>query len=160
MTFVPRKDSVEIVIKLQSGVYAVVTALPCGHDEMMLFSNWSTYFNRLHNMPKPEEFLSRMKKSCPKFVDLCIGKAPYDLITLPNHPEATGIGKVIKTQFSDNFICDVATSENIRLAFDLANYTLCLYHEIKSNCKLNDWVRSLEMLWGKIRYGLRIVQSV
>ncbi len=73
MTVAVRKDCVELVWKIQSGVYLTVNLCRVDGERGMLFAGWGRYWRRLANekaqMPKVE-------KCCPLLYGILVGEDP------------------------------------------------------------------------------------
>ncbi len=148
VTFVQRKDCVEIVIKMKSGLYGVVTATFDDHDMLMLTTLWGDFFHRLRNSSRPEMLVEKMRRPCPEFYKLATDNADYDLIEFAttNGDSIDGIGKDFKRQ-PHSYIMHLATApEIITEAFKLFNYSLTIYRELLNGCPIAEWKTALRNL--------------
>ena len=60
-------DCVELVSKVDNGVYAITNLVSAGNGQMRIIANWGRFFNRLQN---PETQLPRCKATCPTLYKL------------------------------------------------------------------------------------------
>lgn len=62
LTFAVRKACIELIFKIDRGVYAVINMSHGAKDKVLLTANWNRYFQRVKN---PDVQIPRVQKTCP-----------------------------------------------------------------------------------------------
>ena len=70
-----RKDCIELISKVDSGVYAITNLKSAGNGQMRIIANWGRFFDLIQN---PEVQIPRCKISCPTLL-LSITKEVLDI---------------------------------------------------------------------------------
>ena len=83
-TYAVRQSHVELIIKVNKGVYGIICLIPVGVDQLAITCGWGTFFNRLNNHENPGKLLQKLEKSCPTVCDLFTGQTPYSFISFPD----------------------------------------------------------------------------
>ena len=71
MTFAVRKDVIEIVYRIKTGVFQIVNFSRIDAGRGMLFMNWGDYFRRLSN---EKAQMPKLQKHCPILYDILVGE--------------------------------------------------------------------------------------
>lgn len=72
-TFCFLKTCIEFIYKMSPGEYIVINMTHVQNGELLLFTNWGTYFNRLQN---PDVQMPRVEKTCPTLYKVMTGEDP------------------------------------------------------------------------------------
>ncbi len=148
VTFVQRKDCVEIVIKMENGFFGVVIAFFTTHDTFTLATLWDDFFHRLNKSSRPDMLIEKMRRPCPEFYKLATEDNGYDMIEIPttNGGFVDAIAKDFKLQ-SKSYLMHLAAATNIITeAINLLDYTLTIYNELLKGCPIAEWKTALRKL--------------
>jgi hypothetical protein len=137
-----RKDCVELVSKVDSGVYAITNLKSAGNGQMRIIANWGRFFDLIQN---PEVQIPRCKTSCPTL---------YRLLT--NSFENIILAK--KNGDSDYSVCRLVpmtgvipllsiTKEVLDINKDFVNMMIDICNELSHNPPFPAWKDKLEELW-------------
>ena len=137
-----RKDCVELISKVDSGVYAITNLKSAGNGQMRIIANWGRFFDLIQN---PEVQIPRCKTSCPTL---------YRLLT--NSFENIILAK--KNGDSDYSVCRLVpmtgvipllsiTKEVLDINKDFVNMMIDICNELSHNPPFPAWKAKLEELW-------------
>ena len=146
-TYAVRKDLVEIIYKVQPGVYLVVNFQRVDSTSGMLFVNWGRYWNRITNEKLQ---LPKVEKCCPVLFEVLMGD------------DKDGIGEMYfgmsKEDAEHGFGLNVALPDQLPLLLCLTpsvinkagimkNKMLTIYNELVKNPPFPAWKTGLEEVW-------------
>ena len=137
-----RKDCVELVSKVDKGVYAVTNLVSAGNGQMRIIANWGRFFDRVQN---PEVQLPRCKATCPTL---------YRLLT----ESLDGIMLLKKKGESDYSVSRLVpmtgiipllsiTKEVLDINRDFVNTMIDICNELSNNPPFPGWKDGLDELW-------------
>lgn len=146
LTLAFRKDYVEYIFKVNSGVHGVINLIP-GRENQMLFADWGDFFRRITNHEDPRKLARMLEKPCPKVVDLMNTASGHALISIDG--SNLGISRRVQLPLADDrhLVCLAGDPVLVKEADDLLDYCLDLYDEIYKKCPLPGWKKGLEELW-------------
>lgn len=141
-TFCVRKDCVELVSKVDRGVYAITNLVSAGNGQMRIIANWGCFFDMLQN---PDVQLPRCKATCPQL---------YRLLT----DSLDGISLAKKKGESDNLVCRLVpmtgiipllsiTKDVLDINRDFVNTMIDICNELSHNPPFPGWKDKLKELW-------------
>lgn len=70
MTFVVRKEVIEIVYKVKPGLFQIINFARYKEENGLLFANWGNYLSRV---TKDEELITKLMMHCPTLCELLMG---------------------------------------------------------------------------------------
>ena len=147
LTIAVRKDCLEFIFKGSPGVYMIVNMINISDDEILLFANWGTYFNRIQN---PQVQMPRLEKTCPKLFAAFFDEGNDDIkhIRLGNQKNGEMEGFSISLPGSpDKSILECVTPETVAAVEKLVDANLKFYHELYQNPPFPAWKDGLKELW-------------
>ena len=146
MTFLVQKDSVDIIFKIQKGVYLTVSVYTLSGDRLLLACAWGKFWNRLKCMSNREEVLSRLKKSCPLAANIFSNKLSPHFVFIDKEEKEGAIVLEMKAPILTNCISDYLHRKVIEKAIELMDYNLRLYSELEEKCPISAWRKDLQNL--------------
>ena len=146
LTLAFRKDHVEYLFKLNSGIYGVINLIPT-RESQLLFADWGDFFRRITNHEDPQKLARMLEKSCPKVIDLMTTASGNSLIKISGGN--LGISRRIQQSLDDarHIACLAGDPAMVKEADELLDYCLDLYEEIYNKCPFPGWKKGLEELW-------------
>lgn len=147
-TYAIRQNHVELILKINKGLYGIICLVPIGVNRLALTCGWGTFFNRLNNHENPGRLLQMLEKSCPTVCNLFTGQTPYAFISFPDESNAGAISFTIDTEPDFNLL-DFIGDERVRDEADkLFSFNYKLYNEIKDKCPFEGWKKGLRDFGG------------
>lgn len=148
LTFAVRKTCIELIFKIDRGVYAIINMSHGTIDKVLLTANWNRFFQRVKN---PDAQIPRVKKACPTLYKVWAVE-DEDGIRQASVLDWTG-----NKEF-DAFCLLVDVPERIALidclspkvritAGTLLNKCLDIYNELHHNPPFPAWKQGLDELW-------------
>ena len=136
-----RKDCVELITKVDKGMYAITNLVSAGNGQMMIMANWGHFFDRLKN---PDAQLPRCKATCPTL---------YKLLT----DSLDGI-KLAKNRDNEYSVCRFLpmtglvpllsiTMEVLNTNSDFVNTMIKICNELSTNPPFPGWKDGLDEIW-------------
>ena len=146
MTFCVRKDYIEMIFKVDRGVYIIINIAHVTPEKVVLFTNWGTYFDCLQNLPVQ---MPRIKATCPTLYAVLTGDDPDDVGEVEiGHPGDKGHGLGIFIDVPKNTpIMKCFSDKLLEAGRILCNKVMKVYHEIESNPPFPGWKTNLDELW-------------
>jgi len=147
ITSAVRKDGIEIIFKVQAGIYVILTLCRTDKGNGVLFANWGTYFNRLTN---PQSQLPKLEKCCPILYRILVGGDPDGVYEMSmgqpeeNRIHGFGLDVALPENFSLLFCLDRNMPPKITLMFDKM---LKIYNELVKNPPFPAWEYGLDDVW-------------
>jgi hypothetical protein len=137
-----RKDCVELVSKVDRGVYTITNLVSAGNGQMRIIANWGRFFDRVQN---PEVQLPRCKATCLTL---------YRLLT----ESLDGIMLLKKKGESDYSVSRLVpmtgiipllsiTKEMLDINRDFVNTMIDICNELSNNPPFPGWKDGLDELW-------------
>lgn len=142
-TYAVRQNHVELIIKVNKGVYGIICLVPVGVDRLGIVCGWGTFFNRLNNHENPGKLLQKLEKSCPTVCDLFTGQTPYSFISFPSENNIGAVSLMIDTEPDFNLLNFIGDKNVIEEAEKLFSFNCKLYNEIKEKCPFEGWKKGL-----------------
>jgi len=147
MTFVVRKDNIEIVGKIKSGLYVVLYLARTGDDKGMLFANWGRCFGW---MIGSKAQLTMISKHCPKYYNILIGKDEDRVavmnIGLPGKEKVNGLGMPINLPKNVQLI-NCIDEKMMDKAETMMNKMIEIYSEFQHGTCPTEWKNALTEVW-------------
>lgn len=158
MTFLVQKDHVDIIFKVNKGIYLTVEVYSLSEGRLLLACTWGEFWNRLKRMRNREEVLAKLKKACPLAANIFTNQvAPHFAYLDPStsyfdfaqHKSGTGQtqGAVVvemKAPAQTNSIADYLHEKVVEKAMELMKYNLNLYVELDEKCPFAQWKSDLK----------------
>ena len=146
LTFCPRKDSIEFIFKLKSGIYVIINMTRGTGGKIMLYANWDKYFMRMQN---PDVQLPRIKKNCPTLFAVLTGEDNDD-VSLLSHRNAPaherGFGVFCDGDVDTPLIAHIDNNLLDKVAM-LVNKNVDIYNELNTTPPFPAWKDGLSDLW-------------
>lgn len=142
-----KKECIELIYKLEPGIFMIVNMIRTNEDEIMLFSNWGTYFNRIQN---PQVQLPKVEKCCMTLYKILTGEDEDGIHEMRlGKTEASashGLGLSIKTTPHVPLITCI--DEDLLKTFTkFVSKNLRIYNELLDNPPFPAWKDGLRELW-------------
>lgn len=146
MTFLVQKEHVDIIFKVNKGVYLTVEVYALCEGRLLLACAWGEFWNRLKRMRNREEVLAKLKKTCPLGANIFTNTvAPHFAYVDPDQK----VGAVVvemKAPAQKNSIADYLHEKVVEKAMELMKYNLNLYVELDEKCPFPQWKSDLKNL--------------
>lgn len=137
-----RKDCLELICKVDMGVYSITNVIPLDNGQMMLIANWGRYFNRLQN---PAVQLPRCKATCPTLYKLLTNS--LDGINLAKKKGETAYSVYRLAPMTGEIPLLSITKELFEINSDFVNTMIGICNEISNNPPFPAWKDGLDELW-------------
>lgn len=142
-TICVRKDCVELIVKLNKGVYAIVNMRYADKEHIMLSASWGRFFKRF---AIPTVLLPRIKATCPKLYQLLTHGLDNFMMVHDAEIKKMCIGSILSRTSSSSLICQI-DDELVEAVFDMVNTIVSVYREIKDNPPFPAWKDRLDEVW-------------
>ena len=142
-TYAVRQNHIEMILKVNKGLYGVVCLVPIGINQLSLTCCWGTFFNRLNNHENPGRLLQMLEKHCPTVCNLFTGETPYTFISFPDEDNIGAISFTIDTEPDFNLLDFIGDKKVLDEADKLFSFNCKLYNEIKDKCPFEGWKKGL-----------------
>lgn len=146
MTFFVQKDCVDIIFKIQKGIYLTVSVYSLSENRLLLACRWGEFWNRLKSMRHPEQMLLRLKKSCPLAANIFTNRVAPHFAYLDNDEKEGAVVIEMKATLHTNNISDYLHANVIEKAIELMSYNLNLYTQLEEKCPFTAWRDDLQNL--------------
>ena len=144
-----RKECVELIFKLDRGMYAILNMVHNQHDGITLLSNWCRYFDRFRN---PQVQLPMIERNCPTLFAVMQNADKDNVYEIELGEGLVGGDKV--HGFALNMDSDIHTPLMASLNMDIlrAGYTLLnkctkIYSELQRTPPFPGWKDGLKDVW-------------
>jgi hypothetical protein len=144
MTFLVRKECVDIIFKIKRGLYLTVSVCSLSENRLLLACPWGDFWNRLIKMRNREEVLTRLRRSCPLASNIFTNKVSPHFAYLDNERKEGAVVLEMKAPVLTNSISDYLHEAVVKKAIELMNYNLNLYVELEEKCPFSAWKQDLE----------------
>lgn len=139
ITFFVRKDSVDIIFKIGSGVYLTVNVYTLSKGRLLLACSWDNFFNRLQNVENIEPILNKLKVKCPFTYKALKSKDKIHFAYTEKTREKGVIMVEMKAPNDMNNIADFIHESVISKAIELMSFNLKMQEEIEEHCPFSTW---------------------
>lgn len=146
MTFLVRKDCVDIIFKIQRGLYLTVSVYSLSEGRLLLACGWENFFNRLKGMRNRNEVLSKLKKACPLAANIFTNITAPHFAYIDKEQTQGAVVLEIKAPASTNSITDYLHEKVVAKAMELVRYNLNLQVELEEKCPFPAWKQDLQKL--------------
>ena len=137
-----RKDCVELVSKVDSGVYAITNLKSAGNGQMWIIANWGRFFDLLQN---PKVQLPRCMSTCPKLFKLLTNS--IDGILLAKKTGERDYSICRKVPMTGIIPLLSITKEVLDINKDFVNMMIDICNELSHNPPFPAWKDGLNELW-------------
>lgn len=147
MTFLVRKECVDIIFKIKRGVYLTVSVYSLSDSRLLLACSWDGFWNRLKSMRNREDVLARLKKVCPLAANIFTNTVAPHFVYLDKDEKEGAIVIEMKAPVQRSSIADYLHEKVVEKAIELMGYNLNLYSELEEKCPFPAWRQDLEGLY-------------
>ncbi len=148
LTFVVRQSSVQVIMKLDRGVYGVVEVSAADDNHVMVLCSWNDFFKK--HLTNPDHQLSKFYTLCPKLGQALCGESDISFIREPFN----AFGMLVPFthgRYPTMFLSD----EIIDAAQKVLQFNLDIRHEIYTKIPFPQWKHDLcEMFWCIFQFGI------
>lgn len=147
MTFAVRKDVIEIVYRIKTGVFQIVNFSRIDAGRGMLFMNWGDYFRRLSN---EKAQMPKLQKHCPTLFDILVGedKDGVKEMDFGRSEEEFEHGFGVEVKISGQLPLPLCiTPEIVNIADIMHVKMLKVYNEIVTDTPFPAWKTGLTEVW-------------
>ena len=141
-TFNVRKDCVELVCKVDRGVYAVTNLVSAGNGQMRIIANWGRFFDMIQN---PDVQLPRCKATCPLLYRLLTNS--LDGIMLAKKKGESGYSVCRLVPMAGVIPLLSITKEVLDINKVFVNTMVEICNELSNNPSFPGWKDGLDELW-------------
>ena len=146
MTFLVRKECVDIIFKIKRGTYLIVSVYSLSDNRLLLACEWAEFWNRLKCMRNRKDVLARLRKACPLAANIFTNTVSPHFAYLDNEEKKGAVVVEMKAPVITNSIADYLHERVIEKAIELMKYNLNLFSELEENCPFAAWRQDLEVL--------------
>lgn len=146
MTFLVQKDCVDIIFKIQRGVYLTVSVYALSKGRFLLACAWGEFWNRLKKMRNREDVLARLRKACPLAANIFTNTVSPHFVYMDKDETLGAVVVEMKAPVQTNNIADYLHEKVVDKAIELMGYNLNLYTELEEKCPFPAWKQDLEDL--------------
>lgn len=146
MTFLVQKDSIDIIFKINRGVYITVNVYSLSDGRLLLACSWDNFFNRLKSMRNRNEVLCKLKKVCPLAANIFTNTVSPHFAYIDKDKENGAVVVEMKAPIQSNSVADFLHEKVISKAMELVKYNLNLQVELEEKCPFPAWTNDLEKM--------------
>lgn len=146
MTFLVKKDCVQVIFKLQRGLYLTISLFALANNRVLLACSWDNFWTRVKCMRNHREVLAKLEKKCP--LSARIFTTTYGPHFAYIDKEMT-IGAVVlefESQIPLNGFLDFMQKDILDEVNRLMLYNLDLLVELEESCPFLQWKNDLVSL--------------
>lgn len=144
MTFLVQKDHVDIIFKVNKGVYLTVEVYSLSEGRLLLACTWGEFWNRLKRMRNREEVLAKLKKACPLAANIFTNMVAPHFAFIDTEQNVGAVVVEMKAPAQTNSIADYLHEKVVEKAMELMKYNLNLYVELDEKCPFAQWKSDLK----------------
>ena len=148
MTFVVRKENIEIVCRIQSGAYAILYLVRTMNDKGALFANWGHYFDWVENT---QEQMVLIDKYCPTLYSIMTGGDTDGVqemdFGLPGESLIHGFGMAVNLPEKTPLL-NCLDKQLVANANRMMNKMIRIYSELLDSPCPTEWKTALPEIWG------------
>ena len=147
-TFNVRKETIEIIFKMEPKGWYIVVNLMYGVNGWELCCSWGDFFRRVLNHENPPKLLAMLKKTCPLVYELFTNaKGDYYCNYSPDQANTCIAARLPEhLQHGNDFILVLSNDDLLNRAEDLGIHCLNVYQEIRNKCPFPGWKEGLKNL--------------
>ena len=146
MTFLVQKDHVDIIFKVNKGVYLTVGAYALSEGRLLLACPWGEFWNRLKRMRNREEVLVKLKKACPLAANIFTNISAPHFAFVDKEQKQGAVVLEMKAPIQTNSIADFLHEKVVEKAMELMKYNLHLHVSLEEKCPFREWKKDIELL--------------
>ncbi len=146
MTFLVKKDCVDIIFKISRGVYLTVSVYTLSKGRLLLACVWDDFWDRLRCMKNRQKVLHRLKESCPLTARIFSETSLLHVAYIDKTKELSAIVLEMEAIVQSNSIADFLHEQVVAKAVDLMNCNLNIYCELEEKCPFPTWKHDLKRL--------------
>ena len=146
ITFLVEKDCVDIIFKVQKGVYLTVQVYSLAEGRLLLACPWGEFWNRLKRMHNREEVLAKLKRACPLGANIFTNTVAPHFAYVDSEQTQGAVVVEMKAPSQTNSIADYLHEKVVEKAMELMKYNLNLYVELDEKCPFPQWKSDLKNL--------------
>lgn len=146
MTFLVQKDHVDIIFKVNKGVYLTVGVYALSEGRLLLACAWGEFWNRLKRMRNREEVLAKLKRACPLGANIFTNTVAPHFAYVDSDQKEGAVVVEMKAPEQTNSIADYLHEKVVEKAMELMKYNLILYVELDEKCPFPQWKSDLKNL--------------
>lgn len=146
-TFCVRKECIELIYKLEPGIFMIVNLVRSKSDEVLLFTNWGTYFNRLQN---PQVQMPKIEKNCKTLFSIMTGqdKDGVKELGLGKTKEETCHGFGLRVNVADRApLMTCINGEVMEKFYLMVKKNITIYNELIYTPPFPAWKDGVNELW-------------
>ncbi len=143
VTYITRKNYIEIVISTKGDWYGVVTVEYAGENKLLVFCNWGHFLDKFNSSSDIVRFLNQSNCKCPKLNDLVTGRCDCSLFKSDKRGWS-GIGRHVDVEIKFPILHAVTDEKVLEAAEDVLRYSLDVFNEILDKCPFEDWKMELK----------------
>lgn len=143
MTFLVRKECVDIIFKIKRGVYLTVSVYSLSDNRLLLACAWGEFWNRLKEMSNREDVLARLGKDCPLAANIFTNTVSPHYVYMDKKEKEGAVVVEMKAPVHSNSISDYIHVKVIEKAIELMEYNLNMYTELDEKCPFIAWKQDL-----------------
>lgn len=144
MTFLVQKDHVDIIFKVNKGVYLTVEVYSLSEGRLLLAGAWGEFWNRLKRMRNREEVLAKLKKACPLTANIFTNTVAPHFAYIDTEQNVGAVVVEMTAPAQTNSIADYLHEKVVEKAMELMKYNLNLYVELDEKCPFAQWKSDLK----------------
>lgn len=148
MTFLVRKNCIDIIFKIKRGIYLTVSVYSLSEGRLLLACAWGEFWNRLKKIRNRKDVLARLRKSCPLAANIFTNTVSPHFVYLDKDEKEGAVVVDIKAPIQTNSIADYLHVKVVDKAIELMGYNLNLYTELEERCPFPAWKQDLNELYG------------
>ena len=146
ITFLVEKDCVDIIFKVQKGVYLTVQVYSLAEGRLLLACPWGEFWNRLKRMRNREEVLANLKKACPLAANIFTNISAPHFAFVDKEQKQGAVVLEMKAPIQTNSIADFLHEKVVERAMELMKYNLDLHVSLEEKCPFPQWKKDIELL--------------
>lgn len=146
MTFLVRKECVDIIFKIKRGVYLTISVYSLSDSRLLLACSWGNFWNRFKLMKNRDDVLVRLKKVCPLVANIFTNTIAPHFVYLDKDEKEGAVVVEMNAPVQTNSISDYLHETVVKKAMELMHYNLNLFVELEEKCPFSIWRQDLEGL--------------
>ena len=143
VTFIVRRECIDIIFKIKRGVYLTVSVYSLSEGRLLLACEWSYFWNRMKNMRNRNEVLSKLNKTCPLAAEIFLNTTGMHFAYIDKEQKVGALVLEMNAPVLSNSISDFLHQDVVNKAMELMQYNLNLLVELEDNCPFPQWKRDL-----------------
>ena len=146
VTFLVRKECVDIIFKIRRGVYLTVSAFSLSDGRLLLACVWDEFWNRLRIMRNRNDVLKKLKGACPLAAEIFLKRTGIHFAYIDKEQKVGAVVLEMSDHVQTNSISDFLHQDVVDKAMELIQYNLNLLVELEENCPFPQWKIDLEQM--------------